>query len=141
MGVLDLAPLLPPYAPALRLQVKGEWHSQEGSAEQLSLWEGRGRLSQFLPEGWGRGSCAGCSWGRGAGDLPGSAQESARSCPVPPSLPGWVLPSHRTLEHPSPRVPEHSPGSRWVLQHRGCLAGVLGLPLAFGKLQSLPGAG
>lgn len=98
-GVLGLAPLLPPRAPGLMLQVKGKWRWQEGSAEQLSVREGKGRLSQFRAGAAVRDAAGGSGCG-GAVDLPGSVWESVRSCPVPPSLP------HPTglLGHPSPPV-------------------------------------
>lgn len=73
----------------------GEQRSPEGTCRAVASPAGTGRLSQFLGKGQmcgdgggGRDRAAG-----GAVGLPGSVWESARVCPVPSSLPGWVLAS------------------------------------------------
>lgn len=125
VGVLDSALLLPP---GLWLQVNGKWHSQEGSAEQLPLRGGKGRLSQFLPEcwDWGRGSCEVMQAGSGKSGCwecngsPWPHVGKHKGSPVPPSLPRvcW-LPPRATRAPVSWRCPSDSLGRRCVLQHRG----------------------
>lgn len=83
---------------------------------------GRNRQAESVPaRGLGKGQLCGMQLGSGcwgAGDLPGSAQDSTRSCPVPPSLPGWVLPStlRWSTRHPVSLSTPWGAGGCW-----GCL--------------------